>query len=463
MSKKDYSDIVRCYVPFHLFNTLIFDLVKILGTEAALQECSAFFLSHTHLQPYVRHLQVLVPIWELRRGPQNVRSTPGFPPAAQGTVIHASQGYTTHNFNETRDEVFRVFQLASKKATMEDILGCAAVVFPDLCALTIECGHCKHPPQIQYFNTKLLLQPSASTGLSPESTLPISMYYNEHSEPRRLPTLPTTKTLILKGAWNIIRNTSELTYLVNALPSLTEFHCSYHAPKTKAYITMSSALKYNFPPRIKHLNLGLEGLYARNATSLQKWRKLYPAWHICCDLGRNAPQLESLAYTGRVCHLLFAYATNAAEVCRDPCTRLKSIDVVVSNICRNPNSRTDVTGIRDWPFIQAFEKLVIQALRSLLLYTAVRKMRIRYIDLDSPNPLSNPSFHLEGDTAWGFWSEDILALLRVARPNVRFGGLKYTNLLQGKEGLEEEDAKLTEIQKRSWNVEYYRAMAQGVL
>ena len=369
------------------------------------------------------------------------------------TLLRAFQGLALNGFsNDVQEATTMVFRLASRNATMEEIFGCSQVLFPGLCALTIEGGHCKRPPKVQYFRD-LRNRPASLFSESP-SVAVTSLSQTENFESRiltlsmpgfrragksvervayfpiytsdtlsRLPVLPNTKTLILKGAWNIVRTPADFTNLVSALPSLREFHCTFHKPKTMAYATICESLTVDFPSTITHLNLCLEGLYTKNASSLKKWRKLYPARHICRSLGAVAPRLESLTYTGRVCGTLFSAATNAAEQNRESCTRLKTIDIVVSNVCRDPNTHNDGTGIYNWPFIQAFEAIVINAVRSLQVYTAVQSMRIRFIDLDSPAPLLNPFFHLDGNRAWGICSDEIYKTLMESRPNVNVGNL----------------------------------------
>jgi len=256
----------------------------------------------------------------------------------------------------------------------------------------------------------------------------------------------------------MIRTHADFAVLASALPSLREFHCTYHKPKTMAYATICESLAIGFPPTITHLNLCLEGLYTKNASSLKKWRKLYPARHICRHLGAVAPRLESLTYTGRVCGTLFSAAIKAAEETRQSCPRLKSIDIVVNNVCRDLNTHNDGTGIHNWPFIQAFESLVIHAVRSLRTYTAVQNLRIRFIDLDSPAPMLNPMFHLEGDRAWGIYSDEILRHLLDARPDVRVGNLRGESGYEGEVG---EGGQLSHLsgRRRVVSVAYYKAMA----
>ena len=402
-------------------------------------------------------------------------------PSRQGHAIaRAFQGFTLNN-DLTPDirEATTAFQLASKNATMDEIFGCAQTLFPDLCALTVEGGHCKRPPKVQYFREEVT-KPPVDLGATRETLWRIKSYDSlilteampafldkkrqamqaDHREAQsrpapKLPTLANTRTLILKGAWNLVRSASDFATLAAALPSLREFHCTYHKPKTDAYAAMYQALDSpNFPTTIAHLNLCLEGLYTKNASSLKKWRKLYPERHICRSLGAVVPQLESLTYTGRVCNILLQKAVAAAEANRGSCTRLKSIDIVVNNVCRDINSHNDGTGIHNWAFIQAFELLVLQAISSLETFTEVKSVRIRYIDLDSPAPLMNPMFHIEGTKSWGIYSDKILCLLRQIRPNVLFDAPPVH---------ENDDIHrcLHNWKHRSTSVEYYKAIAHA--
>lgn len=58
------------------FSTTDVPLVKIQGTQAVLNDLGDFFLTHPHLQTYVRHLQVIVPIWESKEGAVCQRQVP---------------------------------------------------------------------------------------------------------------------------------------------------------------------------------------------------------------------------------------------------------------------------------------------------------------------------------------------------------------------------------------------------
>ena len=354
--------------------------------------------------------------------------------------------------DDQQQDVSHIFRPASQNATLSEIFASAQLLFPELHALTVEAGHCKRPPQIKYFQAQD--QPSLdSQASSSYMALPSSHFSIPFPSGPSLSVLPSVKVLILKGAWNIVRQAPELKKITDALPNIQELHCTYHTPKTDAYTTMCISLRpRNFPNTIRHINICLEGLYAKNPSSLAKWRKVYPDHHICRAIGSLAPQLESFAYTGRVCGTIFSTASKEAENFRSGTTRLSRIDIVVQNICRDVHSNNDGTGIHNWPFIQGFELLIIQAMRMLALYVDVNFMRIRFIDLDSPDPLLNPSFHLEGNQAWGFWSEEILNLLRAARPNVVFdkaflsGAYPEVNSPGG---------------RKSHSIDYYCAIAQG--
>ena len=490
MFKRESTGIVRrLQRPRSSLNSLTPVKVKIQGTRAALKECAEWFLRNRHLQVYVRHFEVLVPIWEMRPGQPQHRFVVDPHPDAQFSLFHTFQGLAINpNWTEDGQPGPTAFRLASKNATIEEIFGCAQTLFPYLCALTIEGGHCKRPPQVRYFREENVINalrdlrsvvtiPSdvgtidsritnqsmpAFLQHNPQLTSPtfrpaqpyVSSSFPQLIEPQ-LPHLSNTTTLILKGAWNMVRSSADFFTLANAMPSIREFHCTYHKPKTGAYRAICDSLAYDFPPTITSLNLCLEGLYTKNASSIKKWRKLYPTHHICRNLGAVAPQLESLTYTGRVCGAIFSSAIKAAEQTRSCCTRLKSIDIVVNNVCRDPTTHNDGTGMYNFAFIQGFEALVVQGVRVLQTYTSVRNLRIRFIDLDSPAPQLNPTFHLEGNRAWGLWSEEILSLLREARPDVRFLGWPG-KLTDGAEEVLEKDA--TGL-RRSVGVEYYKAMA----
>lgn len=402
-------------------------VVRTKGTKEELEECINWFLTYPYLQSYVKHLEIWVPLWEVKDGRSAIRTTVevvfneggrAAPRAAQAGWF--TGGHARHIVESTN--IASAYQPASHNATLEEIFTCAEMLFPLVCAITIEGGHCKKPPRIAYFREAQTL-PGNDPTQSEEPSPPVTVKSLTPASKPHLATLPNVTTLILKGAWNIIRTDTDFQILSRALPNLREWHCAYSKPKTDGYTAICGILQ-QFPRTIVRLNLCLEGLYAKEDISTMKWRKVYPANHVCLDLGLLGPQLERFTYTGRTCSKLFQSASTAATAgCRDR-PPLKSVDLVVKNCCReNPANWTDGTGVHHLEFIKLFRSLVIEACRALEIYTELSYLRIRFIDLDSPNQLMNPYFHLQpnGKCA-GFWDEQILALLQKARPGVVFEG-----------------------------------------
>lgn len=93
-----------------------------------------------------------MPIWEMRTGRIQPRFTMEPRPDGQTTLFRNFQGLTIgSDWTGEIQEATAAFQLASKNASLDEIFGCAQVLFPFLCALTIEGGHCKRPPKVRYF------------------------------------------------------------------------------------------------------------------------------------------------------------------------------------------------------------------------------------------------------------------------------------------------------------------------
>ena len=314
-------------------------------------------------------------------------------------------------------------------ATLEEVLGCTKVLFPGACALTIEGGHCKKSRKIQHFRQTAPKDSYLPKSLSPSIEKP---KLRDGAKYRQFPDHHKISTLILKGSWNIIRETSDFQNLATALPSMREWHCVYAKPKTDAYRAMCGVLRH-FPPTISKINLCLEGLNGKQPSSLAKWRKLFPEFHICKDLGYLFPQLETLTFTGHVCACLFNTATTVVSPMRD-LPKLRSIDLFVRNCCRDSTELDDGPSIHNWPFIQAFEQLVLEAVTILGAYPQLNYMRIRFLDLDSPRPLLNPYFHLENNVCTGMWDSKILAALREARPSAHFETTMDDGILDWFEG-----------------------------
>ena len=408
-------------------------------------------MTHAHLQPYVRHIEFWVPVWEMKARAQQPFFLPNISQQTRNWPNSANSPPSPGIIDDSNNLTL-AYQLSSHNATLQEIFACAQELFPEACCVTIEGGHCKKPPRIQHFR-----QASLVTIASLDQGDPMLQLSAVRSNTKpKMPTLPNITTLVLKGAWNIIRQDSDFHTIADAFPNLREWHCTYSKPKTESYTAMCAVLQ-QFPPKITHINICLEGLYGKQSSSLQKWRKVYPDHHICHNLGRLAPQLETLIYTGRVCGCLFSSAAESARNYRDN-SRLKSVDLIVKNCCRDDKAWNDTTGIHNWPFITLFTAIVVSAVRSLKVFPALNSLRIRFIDLDSPCPLMNPYFQIKGDQVSGVWNEEILSLLEEVRPTAEYEEL---GLAEGFGGNVFGDGRGLRCRPKSIRVDSYVALAEG--
>ncbi|KAI9834387.1 MAG: hypothetical protein M1819_002998 [Sarea resinae] len=374
--------------------------VKVKGTTSELRQCRLWILDHPHLQSYVRHVEIWVPVWEKRAGELVSRAPhpPNYPSQAraQATSIINSLLPSVHENNE----IGQTYQLASQNASLEEIFLHVDRLFPNARILTLEGGHCKKPPMIRYHDK-------------------FSLYH-----PDLLPVLRNIQTVVFKGTWNIMREEHDFHTLAASFPNIREWHFGYAKPKSQAYLTMAQIVP-KLPPTLTHLNISLETSFSREATSPPMWRKVYPSTHICLNLGAVAPHLEALTYTGRMCSCFFARARRVAKKQQLHseglfCPKLKYVDIIVKNCCRAKGDWNDGTGMANWPFIQAFEALVTAGVESLETFTELNYLRIRFIDLESPYPLLNPYFHLQNNSVSGIWNESLLPLLSHLRPEASY-------------------------------------------
>ncbi|KAL8782127.1 MAG: hypothetical protein Q9213_005697 [Squamulea squamosa] len=388
--------------------------IKVKGTYSGFAECGAWFAKHGHLRPHVRHFEVWMPVWEIKAS----RRKTDIPPIPSAFTPRPDMRNRVHGrpaivIQEITD-MTQAFQQASHNVTLQDIFELTRDLFPKAYVLTIEGGHGKRTPLIKP------QQPRVDE-LGIQSPLVI-----DDTAKDTLAVNPNIGSLVLKGAWNIVRDPPNFSILMAALPNLREYHCTYAKPKIQAYAAMCCIMK-EFPPSINHLNICLEGLTSKPSSTPEKWRALYADYHICSDIGRLLPNLETFSYTGRICCSLFKNAIEVAEKSRET-SHLKSVDLIVRNCCRPRGfSFNDATGIYQIDFINAFKNLVIEAVRSLSVFTSLQYLRIRFLDLDSPNPLLNPYFHLHGNKVTGVWNDEILSLLRAARPDAEYEGLDFAD------------------------------------
>jgi hypothetical protein len=229
-----------------------------------------------------------------------------------------------------------------------------------------------------------------------------------------MPTLEQIQTLVIKGAFIIMREESQFKAMAGALPNLKEWHCSYVKPKAAAYGTVTNIIR-EFPKTITHLNLNLESFYHKE---VPKIHTIQLSHHLCHELGSILPQLEAITFTGRICSAFGDFALRAVEGIREP--KLKAVDIVVKNCCREPTAGTHGAGIHHPSFIRAFENLVVSMVRLLPKYKELNYIRVRFIDLDGAWTLLNPYFQLKGDTCKGLWSDLILSTLQTVRPDAKY-------------------------------------------
>ncbi|PKY00483.1 hypothetical protein P168DRAFT_243939 [Aspergillus campestris IBT 28561] len=394
-----------CPVWRWLVQSRIYRHIKIKGTTDELAESARWFQSHPYLTPYVRHVEFWIPVWGKR-----VAKTPAHhAPARRHVMEHNGLAevaalQTTVAWEDTDGHNEYKYHYSSQNATLEEILRHVQTSFPDACLLTLEGGHCKRPPMVRHFRD----DPTGQSG-------------------RWLPVLPGIQTLVMRGAWNIMREYRHWNSLSLALPGVREWHCGYAKPKIEGYETVAHILR-RLPSALVHMNITLEGFHNKD-TSQSGWLGdgINPP-HLCRLLGEVAPQLESLAFTGKVCAGLFRAMRTAASTSPSK-SRLKTVDFVVKNCCREKRTAPglpffdDFSGITNLNFIHSFEKLVVGAVHSLQVHPALDYLRIRFIDLDSACPPLNPYFQLIGTQCTGLWSEHILETLHDARPEAYFAEL----------------------------------------
>lgn len=320
--------------------------LKVKGTRNSVEQAMIWFADHPHLREYVKHIEVWFPVFQqkpiitdqMRRLPTSQMDRSIVLMSLQHAGLESAPAgslYQSPSNNCTLEETFRFIQWT----------------FPDAVVLTLEGGERKKPPKCTYFS-------------NPQPDL-------------FLPTIDSIRTLVIKGQWNIIRERDDFKHILNALPNLNEWHSSYARPKSKAYLSMATILP-SMPANLTHINICLEGDFKREVVSPLFARKVLGQTHFCVEMAKSMPALEHLAYTGRVCGSFFDKAARLS----DPRTsRLKSVELIVKNVCRPNLLWNDGTGIMDTNFIYAFESLVLAGVRSLRRLQALDYMRIRFIDL----------------------------------------------------------------------------------
>lgn len=387
----------------------IYRHIKIKGTKAGLRESQEWFYDNPHLAAYVRHIEYWVPVWGDKAAVLNT--------VAQQHGAHA----LANEFADMAGHDFPgiQFKLSTYSATLAQIFDHLGNLFPHSSIFTLEGGHCKNSNMIKHFSSNL---------------------FSKHLN-NRLRILPNVKVFAMRGAWNIMRSFDDWHVIESALPCLTEWHCGYAKPRSEAYNTINEIL-LRLPSQLRHVDISLDSMFSKDDAVLGSSpdRKGH---HICEQLGRIAPRLETLSYTGKICECFWTSALETIEHDKSKMLPLKSLDIVVKSCCRQRiKSRDTVTGdvlveevggimadgagISNLVFINAFERLVMSALGGLSVMPSLSHIKIRYIDLDSPCQQLNPYWHVENNLVTGIWNDRIVEKLSQVRP-----GLHYEMLEDG--------------------------------
>jgi len=338
--RKELSNLALvCRLWRDLIQERLYRHIKLKATVSAAHEVMTFFVEHSHLSSYVKHIEIWFPVFQPKfHSPIAQEGSLALPTVSPEGISSATYGLPTDN------------------ATMEEVFRLVRYTFPEVRVMTLEGGERKKAPRVRFH--------------APGSALPAGG--------AALPQLPSIQTLVVKGQWNIIRQPKDWETISNALPNLKEWHGTYAKPKSKSYLSMAHTLDI-LDRKITKLNLCLECDYRREITCPPYYLKVCEQVHWCEKLARAACHLEHLSYTGRVCHGFFDILARHA----DPrTTRLKTIDITVKNCCRqNAQWNESGSGITDMHFISAFEQLVLSGIRALERLKMVDLLRIRYVDL----------------------------------------------------------------------------------
>ncbi|KAF5009069.1 hypothetical protein FDECE_4692 [Fusarium decemcellulare] len=410
------SDIWRILVQRRLYRH-----VKLKATIDCLEDALIHFALNDHLQSYVKHIEIWFPVFQPTYGPVALSNTLTLPTVTMEGLTNAT------------------YTLPGNNCTLEQVFQFVGQSLPQARVLTLEGGERRKAPRVLHF---------------PEQRIDPAIH-------KPLPILDSVQTLVTRGQWNLMRDNQDFATVLNALPSLVEWQGSYSKPKSKSYITMSEFVP-QLPHHITNLSLCLESDYRREGVMPAFYCKVVQKTHICVKMAEALPSLEHFSYTGRVCHHFFEMAIRST----DPRTsKLKTIDLTVKNCCRHLTSFHDSgSGIQDMGFIDAFEKLVVSAIRSLEKLKQVVFLRIRFVDLDSVLPPLNPFFVMRNKACSGVWSERILSEMGRVRPDVTFTELSesFGNIVYNKDGRMVITPEPPKTKITSLKLSNYRSLATGM-
>ena len=380
----------------------IYRHIKIKGTRSGLADSREWFLTHGHLTSYVRHIEVWIPVWGDRTA---VVARPIEEEQVLQQMDIARQYDGSMILSRAPDVVAGTlaFKPSTYNATLSDIFQHVGCFFPGAKIFTLEGGHCKKSRLVQVFASQA----------------------ENHT---RLETLPQVRTFVMKGSWNLMRDHTRWHLFEKALPNVQEWHCGYARPQFEGYATVNDILSNYSLSSVRHLNINLEGWFGKDNTLNSSHPAHRAPFHLCHQLGKIAPQLESITFGGKICSGFFLAAWTATSK-SGVVSNLTSVDIGVKNCCRpRPTSEEDTgdsvvgetASITSNSFIKAFDNMVTVAVFSLNSFPAMKYLRIRFIDLDSACPLLNPYFQLIDGKCTGLWNEEILDILSQFHPGVYY-------------------------------------------
>ncbi|KAG6020357.1 hypothetical protein E4U41_002870 [Claviceps citrina] len=366
--------------------------IKLKATIESIDDATLHLAGKPHLSCHIKHVEIWFPVFQPTFGPLALSNTLALPTVTSEGLTNAT--YTLPANNCTLDQVFRF----------------VSQTIPSAQVLTLEGGERKKAPKIIYFGRSKAL-------------------FSE----RPLEPIHSVRTLVTRGQWNLIRQAVDFHTILGALPNLKEWQASYSKPKSKSYISVAEFLP-SLPTRIINLSLCMENDYRREAVMPAFYAKVAMKTHICSRMAEVTSRLEHFSYTGRICHRFFDMGGRLAN---SATTRLRSVDLTVKNCCRNSGSYHESgSGIQELGFIEAFEKLVVSAVRSLEKFKELQYLRIRFVDLESILPPLNPYFLMANGQCSGVWNDVILAEMARVRPHVTFAELSdsFGNISYSKDG-----------------------------
>jgi hypothetical protein len=410
---------------------LTFYLVKVKGTQEEVAACAQWFQSQPHLALYVCHIEIWVPVW----GPRAFQSLDSVA-MERRWILEAVGIYVPDRYHA-----------AAGRATLDEIFRLIRTYLPTAQTLTLEGGHARNSPVVDYF--------------------PPIQDHTLRLRGQHLPVLDNVSTFVMRGAWNLMRDFHHWRALVRALPALAEWQCAYGQAHTAAYYIVILA---QVPTRLRHLKVDMEGLTENSeAVHGEVYRWTGDLTLLCRVVGMATPKLVSFSYTGRVCWYFFDCMIKEAIRLEPDERTLTSLDLTVKGCCRQPKppqsestSPTQPSGIEHLEFPSAFHAMVIKAIECLSVLPQLKHVRIRYVDLASISIPLNPYFELVKDECTGLWSPEILKALSVHRPSARFVELEDGITVNRDENGRIVSARLPQARPRSIQAMTYSVVQAGL-